>query len=140
MARFGTRGVDDFDCVAGVPQRRQRGTPQRTAHVTTAISIPIYERHGITYLSRTVVRPPHADEMDMAEGHKRIGFLKPRMVRGHIRNQVADTTQTATGRHRMTVIGKGRTGRREQWIAPFYVNVDADYSGPLTAPHYKVKP
>jgi len=103
-------------------------------------SIPIYERNGITYLSRTVVRPPSADEMDMAEGHKRIGLLKPRMVRGHIRNQVADTTVTPQPLDtRITVLGRGRTGRREQWIAPFYVNVDRDYGGPLTAPHYKVK-
>lgn len=101
-------------------------------------SIPIYERHGITYLSRTVVRPPPADEMDMAEGHKRSELLKPRMVRGHIRNQVADTTKPQPADVRVTVIGKGRTGRREQWIAPYYVNVDADYSGRLTAPHYKV--
>ena len=118
--------------------KEERHSGRRTFN---GISIPIYERHGITYLSRTVVRPPPADEMDMAEGRKRIDFLKPRMVRGHIRNQVSDTTVTPQPPEtRITVLGKGRTGRREQWIAPFYVNVDRDYGGSLTAPHYKVKP
>jgi hypothetical protein len=48
-------------------------------------------------------------------------------VRGSIRNQVADTTKPQPPDVRVTVVGAGRTGRREQWIAPYYRGVDPVY-------------
>ncbi len=96
------------------------------------------ENGGITYLSRTVIRPPKIEELDDADNQTtRSGLSKMFLVRGYIRNQVADTTVPQPPNTRITVVGKGRLGRREQWIAPFYKGVDFDYAPPR---HYVVKP
>lgn len=87
---------------------------------------------GITYISRTVVRPPPASEMD----GEHTAISRPHLVRGHMRNVVADTTKPQPPDVRVTTVGPGREGRRLQWIAPFYVNADP---GMILPPrHYKV--
>lgn len=96
---------------------------------------PRYVSNGVTYLSRTVVRPPHVDQLETMRGGLSNGKLEIRLVRGHIRNVVADTTKPQPENVRVTVVGTGRTGRREQQIAPYYVNADAEF---MKAPHYKV--
>ena len=87
---------------------------------------------GITYLRRTVVRPPPASEM---EG-EHTGISRPRLVPGHKRHVVADTTKPQPPDVRVTTVGPGREGRRLQWIAPYYVNADPGVI--LPARHYKV--
>jgi hypothetical protein len=72
--------------------------------------------NGITYLSRTIVRPPRFEDV---EHSSRAGLAKLMLVRGFVRNQVADTTKPQPPDTRVTVAGKGRAGRREQWIAPW---------------------
>lgn len=44
--------------------------------------------NGITYLSRTIVRPPRGEELD-PEHRSRAGLTKLTLVRGFVRNQVA---------------------------------------------------
>jgi hypothetical protein len=93
----------------------------------------------ITYLSRTIVRPPRIDETsDVDPDHPpRAGLAKMLLVRGFIRNQVADTTKPQPEGVRVTAVGKGRAGRREQWIAPYYRGVDPEY---VPTRHYVVRP
>ena len=100
---------------------------------------PFYQgRGGMTYLHLTVVRPPKIEDAEMDPDHPpRAGLAKMLLVRGHIRNQVADTTVPQPPNTRITVVGKGREGRREQWIAPFYRGVDPEY---VPQRHYVVKP
>ena len=88
--------------------------------------------NGVTYISRTIVRPPPASEM---EG-ERTGISRPRLVPGHKRHVVADTTKPQPPDVRVTTVGPGREGRRLQWIAPYYVNADPGVI--LPARHYKV--
>jgi len=105
-----------------------------------ANSKPIYlGGGGVTYLSRTIVRPPRiVDVKEIDPEHPpRTGLAKLLLVRGFIRNQVADTTKPQPPDVHVTVVGAGRTGRREQWIAPYYRGVDPDY---VPAHHYVVRP
>jgi hypothetical protein len=92
--------------------------------------------NGITYLSRTIVRPPRIGDID-PEHRSRAGLTKLTLVRGFARNQVADTTKSQPPDTRIIVVGKGRAGRREQWIAPHYRGVDPDY---VTPRHYVLRP
>ena len=100
-------------------------------------SAPCFRSNGVTYLSRTVVRPPPADEMEGDPDHPPREQTKPHLRRGHIHTVVADTTGPQPEGTRVAVVGAGRTGRREQWFAPTYVNVDKGYVAP---PHYVVRP
>jgi hypothetical protein len=81
---------------------------------------PRFVSNGITYLSRTVIKPPRADQLGTERGGLSNGKLEIRLVRGHKRQVVADTTKPppTDKPSRVTVVGAGRTGRREQWIAP----------------------
>jgi hypothetical protein len=94
---------------------------------------------GITYLSRTIVRPPRIEDVKEIdpEHPPRAGLAKLLLVRGFIRNQVADTTKPQPPDVRITVVGTGRAGRREQWIAPYYRGVDPAY---VPTRHYVVRP
>jgi hypothetical protein len=98
---------------------------------------PCYRSNGVTYLSRTVVRPPPTEEMEDDAEHAPREQSKPHLRRGHEHTVVADTTGPQPEGTRITVVGAGRTGRRVQWFAPTYVNVDKGY---ISAPHYKVRP
>jgi hypothetical protein len=98
---------------------------------------PVFISNGVTYLSHTVVRPPPADEMENDPDHPPREQSKPHLRRGHDRRVVADTTGLQPEGTRVEVVGTGRTGRRWQWIAPTYVNVDKGYVAP---PHYVVRP
>ena len=105
-----------------------------------ANSKPIYlGGGGVTYLSRTIVRPPRIEDVKEIdpEHPPRAGLAKLLLVRGFIRNQVADTTKPQPLDVRVTVVGPGRTGRREQRIAPCYRGVDPDY---VPTRHYVVRP
>jgi hypothetical protein len=96
------------------------------------------EKSGVTYLSRTIVRPPPASEMDSDPDHPPRGEYKPHLRRGHTHTVVCDTTKPQPQRPdiRVTVVGTGRAGRRVQWFAPTYVNVDKGF---IAAPHYVVR-
>lgn len=94
---------------------------------------------GVKYSSRIIIRPPRIQdvkEIDL-DHSPRPGLAKLMLVRGFIRNQVADTTKPQPADVRVTVVGAGRTGRREQWIAPYYRGVDPDY---VPVRHYVVRP
>jgi hypothetical protein len=105
------------------------------ANNKTTGDVPRYISNGVTYLSRTVIKPPRADQLETERGGLSNGKLEIRLVRGHKRQVVADTTKPQPADVRVTVVGAGRTGRREQWIAPYYVNADAEF---LKVPRYKV--
>jgi hypothetical protein len=105
-----------------------------------ANSKPIYlGGGGVTYLSRTIVRLPRIEDVKEIdpEHPPRAGLAKLLLVRGFIRNQVAYTTKPQPPDVRVTVVGAGRTGRREQWIAPYYRGVDPGY---VPTHHYVVRP
>ena len=105
-----------------------------------ANSKPIYlGGGGVTYLSRIIVRPPRFEDVKEIDSKHppRTGLAKLLLVRGFIRNQVADTTKPQPPDVHVTVVGAGRTGRREQWIAPYYRGVDPDY---IPTRHYVVRP
>lgn len=88
-----------------------------------ANSKPVYEDNSVTYISRTVVRPPPASEMENDPDHPPRGLSVPHLRRGH---------------QHTVVHGKGRTGRRLQWFAPTYVNFDPAF---IPKPHrYVVRP
>jgi hypothetical protein len=106
------------------------------ANNQTTGDVPRYISSGITYLSRTIIRPPNANQLSTARGGLANGKLEIRLVRGHKKQVVADTTKPQPADVRVTVVGAGRAGRREQWIAPYYVNADAEF---LKVPHYLVK-
>jgi hypothetical protein len=74
-----------------------------------ANSKPVYDDNGVTYISRTVVRPPPVSDMENDPDHPPRGHSVPHLRRGH---------------QHTVVYGKGRTGRRLQWFAPTYVNFD----------------
>jgi hypothetical protein len=88
-----------------------------------ANSKPVYDEDGVTYISRTVVRPPPVSEMENDPDHPPRGHSVPHLRRGH---------------QHTVVYGKGRTGRRLQWFAPTYVNFDPAF---IPKPHrYVVRP
>jgi hypothetical protein len=88
-----------------------------------ANSKPVYEDNGVTYISRTVVRPPPASEMENDPDHPPRGHSVPHLRRGH---------------QHTVVYGKGRVGRRLQWFDPTYVNYDPAF---MPKPHkYVVRP
>jgi len=98
---------------------------------------PVYVSDGVTYISRTIVRPPAAEHMESDPDHPPREQSKPHLRRGHQHTVIADTTVSQPEGVRVTIVGKGRAGRRVQWFAPTYVNVDKGY---IIAPHYKVRP
>ena len=82
--------------------------------------------------------PPRIEDSETDPEHApRADLAKLLLVRGFTRNQVADTTKPQPPDVRVTVVGKGRGGRREQWIAPYYRGVDPHYVSPR---HYVVRP